>query len=494
MAIPSDPLPINLSQPRDATAYKVGHLITDSLVDCDHRMTLIPRAARDWKWSDDHLELTFFLRDNAIWHDGRPLAAQDVVHTWRAATDPRTGIPDSGFELVDSVEAVDRLTVRVRYRRPFSPALVSWSVPLSPHQGGDEKRPLGCGPWKFARWDPGERVVLDSFPGYFDGAPAVQRLELEVLRDYSTRFAALSAGRIDMAELSPEYYEKALADPDFQRRHRVITYRLPFFWFIAWRMDGSNPFFSDQRVRLALTLAIDRQGFIEKMSHGFGQVAVTSFHPDLWGGDPELTPWPFDPPRARALLADAGWRPRPGDGALIKDGVRLRFRLLYAQTSAETQKIAELVQANLKAIGVDVQLEPVDWAVFRERRRSRDFTAVMLGLHLAVDPDPHDLWHSSQAQAGYNLAGFKDPDVDRWIEQAREVFDRGERERLYHLVDRRLHESQPDTFFFYPNSALAVSRELNGVEANPLGPVNFWPGTHAWSWSPESAATPEGRP
>ncbi len=483
VVFPTDPLPVNLAQPRDVTAYQFARLVTDSLVGFDRRLTPIPRAARGWVWSDDHRTLTFSLRESVLWHDGLPLTSQDVVHTWRTAIDPRTGVPDRGFALVESVEAVDRLTVHVHYRRAFSPAVASWTVPLAPASDrGDETRPLGCGPWKFTRWDSGERVILDAFPGYYDGPPGAGRLELEVLRDYSTRFAALIAGRVDITNLSPEYYEKALADPDIQRRFRVLTYRIPFCWFIAWRMDGSNPFFGDRRVRLAMTLAIDRPGFIEKMSHGFGEVAVTSFHPDLWGGDPELKPWPFDPARARVLLAEAGWRPRAGDGVLVKNGAPFEFRLLYAQSGAETQRIAELVQANLRAVGVKAQLEPLAWAVLLDRRRTRDFTAVMLGQRTDADPDPYDLWHSAEAQSGFN-AGLQDPEVDSWIEQARETFDRAERERLYRRVARRLHEEQPNTFFFYPNSALAISRELTGLEVSPLGPLAFWPGSHAWKWS-----------
>lgn len=490
--LPSDPVTLDPARAVDTTSFAISRLIGDSLVAFDARLEPVPRVARGWSWSDDHRTLTFLLRTDVRWHDGQPVRAADVVHTWRALT-AADAPPDKAvaFNLVEAVEAVTPETVVVRYRTPFAPALAAWTHPLLPAHRAAREPPLGCGPWVFERWDPGERVVLRANRDYYDGAPRAPELRLEVLRDYQTRFAALEAGRIEAAPLLPDTWRAVKDDRAFRDRFEVREFRQLYFFYVAWRMDGSNPWFGDPRVRRAMTLAIDRAGYLEKVAPGFGQPAVTSIHPDHWCFDGSLAPLPYDPEAAAALLAEAGFRER--GGVLSRDGKPFSFRLTISQSSKENERIAAFIQDHLRRIGVVVEIEPLEWAVFQERLRSGRFEAVMLGRSLDPDPDPYDLWHSSQAAGGVNYAGLQDPEVDRWIEQARTTFDRDERVRLYRELQSRLHELQPDTFFFYPDSRLAVSRELTGLETSPLGVLGFWPGPHSWERRARSAAPGEPR-
>jgi peptide/nickel transport system substrate-binding protein len=488
--LPSDPVTLDAARAVDTTSFAVARLIGDSLVAFDARLEPVPRVARAWNWSDDHLVLTFSLRPGVRWHDGRSVSADDVIHTWRVLTAPDAP-PDKAvaFNLVESVEAPSPETVVVRYRTPFAPALGAWTHPLLPAHRTEREPPLGCGPWIFERWDPGERVVLRANPDYYGGAPRAPQLLLEVLRDYQTRFAALEAGRIDAAPLLPDTWRAVRDDPAFRSRFDVREYRQLYFFYVAWRMDGSNPWFADARVRRAMTLAIDRAGYLEKVAPGFGRPAVTSIHPDHWCFDDSLIPLPYDPRAAAALLAEAGFRDTDGDGVIERGGVPFSFRLTISQSSKENERIAAFIQDNLRRVGVAVELEPLEWAVFQERLRGDRFEAVMLGRSLDPDPDPYDLWHSSQAVGGVNYAGLKDAEVDGWIDAARGTFDRDERVRLYRLLQARLHALQPDTFFFYPDSRLAVSRALSGLETSPLGVLAFWPGPFAWE---RRAAGPTG--
>lgn len=489
--LPADPLTLDFSRAVDTTSMALARLIGDGLVGFDARLEPVPRVARSWSWSADGIELTFSLRPGVLWHDGTPVTADDVVHTFRVLTAPDAP-PDKAvaFNLVEGVEARTPDTVVVRYRRPFAPALVAWTHPLLPAHRVEREPPLGCGPFLFERWERGERVVLRANPDYYDGPPRAPRLFFEILRDYSTRFAALEADRVDAAPLLPDTWRAIRDDPRFNARFSIRTYRQLYFFYIAWRMDGSNPWFGDARVRRAMTLAIDRAGYLEQVAPGFGEPAVTSFHPDQWAFDAALSPWPYDPDAASSLLAEAGYTDRDGDGVLEKDGRPFSFRLSIPQTSKENERIAAFVQDNLKRIGVSVVIEPLEWAVLQERLRADRFEAVMLGRSLDPDPDPFDLWHSSQADGGVNYAGLRDPEIDAWIEGARETPDRAERVRLYSLVQRRLHELEPDTFFFYPQSRLAVNRGLSGLETSPLGVLSFWPGPFLWERLPAGTAVP----
>jgi peptide/nickel transport system substrate-binding protein len=483
--IPADIAGLDFSRASDTVTRTVLELISEPLVTFDQQLEIVPAAAESWEWSEDGLRLRFTLRDGLVWHDGRPVTAGDVVHTWRTETDPLASDPGraAGFNLVRSVEQVDDRSVLVTYERPFAPALASWStVPLLPaHVPAGADPPVGCGRWILERWDSGERIVLRSHDAHPEGPTLIPRLELEVVPDYSTRLAALLAGRLHFASLLPRQWQAHRGDPEFMARHAVHEYRVPYYWYIAWRMDGSNPFFEDARVRRAMTMAIDRGGYLAALEGSAAPLPVSSFHPSGWAFDPAIEPWPFDPARAGGLLDAAGWSLGPGGGR-ERAGTRLSFTLTYAQASAENEKIAAFVQDGLGRIGVEVRLEPLEYAVLLERLRERKFEALMSGMRLDPDPDPFDLWHSSQIDAGRNYAGLADGSLDAWIESARETLDRRERTRLYSLVQRRLHELEPQTTFFYPTSRVAVVEELQAVEVGPLGPLRGRPGPAGWSW------------
>lgn len=485
--IPTEPPTLAYTEANNHVALAIDELIGCRLAAWSNDLELLPAIASEWSYSEGGRALTFRLREGARWHDGQPVTADDVVHTFEVLSAPEHAAASfaDGFDMIERVEVLGPREVRVTYREVYAGAVSIWTAPLIPeHRPLDEPEPVGCGPWKLADWQRGERIVLSANPEFVGGPPRTERLELEILEDYSTRFAALRAGRIDMAGLLPAYWNRLQEIEGWRERWEVHPYRVLFFWYVAWRLDGSNPFFDDVRVRVAMTHAIDRPGYLQSLFDGQGRIATTSFHPDTWAYDDSIEPWPHDPGRARELLAEAGWSDTDGDGVRDRSGHPFRFTLTYPQTSAENEKLATLVQADLREVGVECELQPLEWAVFLERIDDGRFEAMMSGWRLGPEPDPHQLWHSSQTGGGANYAGLSDPQLDEWIERARRTIDRNARKRLYHRIQRRLHELQPDTFFFYPTSRLAVDRRISGVRVGPLGPLRAWPGPRSWERAP----------
>lgn len=480
--VPIDPFPLEFARKTDSLGQALSHLVSDSLVWFDHDLDIVPRVAYP-EWSEDRMTLMFRLRPGVLWHDGRPVTAGDVVHTYRATTDPATAPPDRAyyFNRVEDVAALDPLTVRVRYRTPCATALLGWSTaPLVPsHVPFRAERPLGCGAFTVEDWVKGERIVLRRFPRYHDGPAGIEHLQFDVLPDSSTMVKALLAGQIDVAPLVADRWRELRDEASFNARFSILEYRVLAFNYVAWRIGAPHGLFDDPRVRLAMTLAIDRPRYLEQVVPGAGDLAATSFHPGLWGHDPSLVPWPFDPQRARGLLAAAGFRAGE-DGVLARGGTPFRFNLLFA-TNADAQRLAEFIEACLRALGVAVQLEQVPFAVTQERLRERRYDAVLSTRRLDADPDPFELWHSSQADSGANYACLRDAAIDAAIEEARATLDRSRRETLYRQIAARLHELQPYTFNYYPVSRLAVSRAIRGVTTSSLGVLSFWPGVHGWT-------------
>ena len=484
--IPADPESLSFATVKGRWSLIITELIGDSLVGLDRNMEIIPRLAESWSWSGDHLHLTFHLREDATWHDGRPVTSADVVHTWKVLTDASSGTSSwtPAFAPIQRVEALDDLTLRVDYDKPFAAALNGWGAPLIPeHRPLEDPEYIGCGPWILERWDRGERIVLRANPAHYL-PPRLDRLVMEILPDPGTRFKALRAGQLDICGLLPAQWQATQEDPELMSRLDFFEYRILYFFFIAWKDAGPASLFHDPRVRRAMTEAIDRQGFLDRFMEGFGQVAVTTFHPDCWAFDPQLAPWPYDPADARRLLENAGWH-EPSEGKVRKSAGRpFRFKLTYAAGSSETENIATYVQSQLAEVGVEAVLEPLEWSLFLQRiRQDKDYDAVMNGWGLDVDPDPFDLFHSSQTgPGGANYAFIRDEMVDELIERARETFDRPRRRELYWRLQQRLHQLEPETVLFYPASRTTHDRRLEGVQGSPLGPLRFTPGSCAWHW------------
>lgn len=473
----------------DRATTRIARLVGDSLVDHGEDLAFVPRLAEGWDVSEDGTRITFHLREGVLWHDGKPFTSSDVLFTFGLATDPEigAGVFNAYFGQVSSVEAPDERTVVVTYRAPFSPALQGWEslliLPRHRFEPGADVRdhpfgraPIGTGPYRFVEWRQGQQIVLEANPGYWRGRPHLDRLIFRIVPDLRTAFGALIAGELDMARVPAG---EQLPDGRW-RTVRSPSLRVSF---IAWQGNGSNPFFGDPRVRRAMTLALDRQGFLETVLDGQGVPATSTFVPGTWAHDDDLAPLPLDPGASARLLDEAGWRREGPDGLRVRDGIPFRFTLNVLQRNRDGERMALLLEDALRRLGVAMTIERLDWPVFLERLHARDFEAQLSTWSLDVDPDPYDFWHSSQIPEGMNYTGYADPEVDAWCEAGRRTFDRGERARLYRKVQERLHRDQPFTFLYHPGYELGLSSRLEDLRISPAGVWDWYPAALDW-WVP----------
>jgi peptide/nickel transport system substrate-binding protein len=193
--------------------------------------------------------------------------------------------------------------------------------------------------------------------------------------------------------------------------------------------------------------------------------------------DQSIQPWPYDPARAKALLAEAGWKDVDGDGVLEKDGIEFRFELSFTAAVREWQQVAELYQQDLKKAGIDMVIRTLEWAVFSQNVQEWKFDACAMSWALIPYPDEYVLFHSSQAdvQGSQNYEGYKNPEVDRLIELNRAEFDVQKRIEYAHQIHRLLHEDQPVTFLFTGERLTVVSNRFHNIKPKALRPcVSFY--------------------
>ncbi len=401
--------------------------------------------------------IRFTLRNGVRWHDGVPFTSADVAFTYRAIMDEKVASPRrSDFDLVSSVETTDPLTVVVRYKKPFSPALLSWMGAILPeHLLGKldpakwpeayNRKPIGTGPFKFGSWKTNEYIRLVKNPDYFLGAPWLESIVFRVLPDPLTLQLAFQTKQVDFWNVSPWAVKGLEKDPRFD----LFSAPGNMYNYIGWNLR--RPMFQDLKVRQALARAVNVPQMIQYIIYGRGVQSTGIFTPQVWFFDPSVKPIPYDPAAARKILDEAGWKVGR-DGIRVKDGKRFSFTLLSNNGNEIRRDIATLVQDDLKQVGIEVKVEIYEWAVLLKRFVGKgEFDAIVLGWSLGYDFDQYAIWHSSQTHPEeLNFLGYNNPEVDNLLTHLRQEYARPEIIRLAGKLQQTIYADQPYLFLFVP--------------------------------------------
>ena len=468
----------------DGASHSVGSLIYDGLIRADRDLSLTGELAESWEISKDERTITLHLKRGVRWHDGTPFTARDVEFTYRYMRDPKTPTAYAeDFLQVARTEVVDPYTSRVHYEKPYAPALLSWALWVLPahlleepwRKGVDlrttpqNRHPVGTGPFRFQEWKTQEKVVLLANPDYHRGRPYLDRVLLRIIPDSATIFLELKARNVDMAGLTPLQFTRQTDYSAFAKFFEKYRYLSNSYAYLGFNLK--DPRFADRTVRHAIAHAIDKREIIEGVLLGLGQEAVGPYKPGTWWYAREVRTFPYDPDRAKALLREAGWRDRDGDGILEKDGKPFRFTIRTNQGNSVRIQTAEIIQRRLKAVGIDVSIHVVEWAAFINTFiRKRDFEAIILGWGLGLDPDQYEIWHSGKTGPDQlNHVSYGNPEVDRLLESGRRTFNQERRKAIYAELQRVLAEDQPIVFLYVPDALTAVSSRIRGIEPAPAG-------------------------
>ena len=463
----------------DSASGDIVGLVFNGLLKYDENLKVVGDLAERWEVSPDGLTLTFVLHPGIRWHDGAPCTAEDVRFTYEKLIDPAVPTPySSSYEMIESVEVVDKRTIRIHYSEPFAPALESWMMGIIPRHLLEKeeltttrylRNPIGTGPYRFKRWKTGQLIELWANPDYFEHRPYVDRYLYRIIPDQATLFLEVLTGGVDLAGLSPLQYRRQ-TDAAYIRKH-YRKFRYPSFGFTYVGYNLKDPRFADVRIRQAFNLAIDRQAIIDGVLFGLGSIATGPYPKESWAYDPSVTPPGKNVERAQALLAEAGWKDRDGDGLLDRDGQPFSFTIITNQGNEVRRQVAELVQGQLQDLGIDVKIRIIEWSSFvHQFIDKRRFDAVLLGWSLSRDPDLYDIFHSSKTREGeYNFVSYVNPELDRLLVEGRRTFDQSERERIYRRVHQLLYDDQPYTFLFVPDALPILHVRFRNVEATPIG-------------------------
>ena len=483
LGTPREPLIFNMLYMGDVPSWSTTTLISDGLVEVNEKLELELRiAAAPPEISADGTVWTYRLRTDVLFHDGTPLTAHDVAFTYGLFIHPDfTGPRASWFRSLARVEAVDDYTVQFTLSEPdvrFATLVTFGILPrhlfghipvteLPNYRAYNVDHPIGAGPFKFSSWSRGQSLVLEAFDGYYGGRPYVDRVTFRFVSNESAAVLLLETGEVHHA-LVP-LSEVATVE---RLQNVMLSGALQLnYEYIGWNLR--KPLFADRRVRQALTHAIDRQAIVDTVLEGHAEVAHSPSSPLFtWAHSDDVPKFPYDPERAKALLAEAGWLAGP-DGLLRQNGKTFSFELLSNEGNATRRDVSTIVQQYLRAVGIDVRVVQLEWGTFLGRidEPPWDYDAFVIGQTLDADPDPSLNWHSRSINLGGNDVAFQDPRVDDLLDRSARLLDRDERAAALKEVWRILAEEQPYTFLYYPQQFAALKSDVRGFVHHPQRPT-----------------------
>lgn len=470
----------------------------DSTLDTRGDRAFRPRLAERWTWADDSLSIAFLIAANARWHDGLPVTAHDVRFTFALYTD--TAVASPAASLLADIDSVQVRNERVavfwfhrRHAQQFFDATYHMRI-LPEHlladlprpelrHGAFARAPTGSGPFRFARWVPGQLLELESDTTYRGGRSQFRRLVFTIAPDPSAALIGALDREVDVlsyvepaqiarvarsrtlspvrwASLSSGLVMLNLHDPGSSRRPHAVL--------------------GDRSVRRALTMAVDRARLT---SAALGKSAIPATGPlpaPLLHGAPALLPQP-DLPRAVSLLDDAGWHMPSDRDTRRRDGTPLRFTLLVSTTAPAGQRVAVLMQDELRRAGANMDVETVDNATLAARLSAHRFDAALVALDW--DPSPfsaRQLWGTptNPAAETSNFSGYSDPMFDSLIAAADIASD----STTAHVAERRAWQTlvrDAPAIWLYDFERVAALRRCvqpKGVRADA-----WWAGLSRWT-------------
>lgn len=485
-------------------------LTYNSLLSFDKNLNPKPELAKSYEISDDNLSITFKLNDNIKWNDGKTLTADDVAFTFTSLADKGyTGSKygyveklkgakdyhEGSVDKIEGIEVIDKNTIKFTFAEPYSPGLTNlgsigiipkhiWGeVPIA--QWKDKKdlltKPVGTGPYEVVSFTEGQDVQLKRNDNYFDGDVKTEKFILKVTNE-DTATGELLNGTVDVIDAS-NLKNKDIKELESEGMD-VTSYDSNLVQYMGFNLRDKK--FQDKNLRQAFMYALDRNAMVDKLLEGNGQVVDTPMLPSSWSYPDKstLNNYKYNKDKAKELLKQAGYEDRDNNGIVEdKDGKELVVKLTYPTGNKLREQTAPIIQANLKDIGVKMELENMEFTALMDKVvANHDFELYLMGNNLSLDPDPKPYWHSTSASdekgnSAWNISSFKNEKADQLIEQGISVSDQKQRKEIYSQFGKLLNDEVPWAYLYSQNIRKAYNPHLKDFKPytfNDFDNVKDW--------------------
>jgi peptide/nickel transport system substrate-binding protein len=519
IGIPSDIDNFNPVFAEEETAGEIGELIFPMLMGSEFdtvegTLQYYPLLARSWESADGNRDIVFHLRSNACWSDTVRVTGRDVQFSYelygneqlasvrQIALDNLRKTKDGKLDVRQSIEVVDDSTVIFHFSRSYPGQLFDAGLPILPSHIYEKiplgelrtcranRNPVGAGPFALASWKANQEIILKPNVNSTLPYPAkLRQLIFRILPEQASRFAQLKTGEIDvLADLT---VEEARELEDSHPGIEVVSIPGRRYQFIGWNnIDGDaystskgksirpHNLFGNPDVRKALTLAIDRRGIVKGLLGSYGMEMVGPVSPIFkWAYNDSLSPLPYDPHEALALLTKEGWKMRSGGDILEKNGVKFRFKLRVVAGAQTAMSVANVVQKQLREVHIDAVIDQIERSVFWDDLMQKKFDAFIGGFEIPLQLQLEEFWGSDLKKNQFNLVSYRNEKVDRLLKDAKNAERETDAASDWKAFQSILFRDQPCTFLFWESTAAGVNKRLRGTHIGILGTTD-----RAWDW------------
>lgn len=450
----------------DVTSSNVQSNIYETLVIRDANGDLAPGLAESWEQVND-TTFEFKLRKGVKFHDGEEFNAEAVKKTFDRVLDPKVASPRAHlYEMVTEVKVIDESTVQFVTEYPFSPLLAHLT-----HNGGGiispksieadyaamtgetlagsviGTDPVGTGPFKLESWTPGTQLKLVKYNDYWGTKPSIDSVTFKVIPEGATRIAELQSGNAHIVSpVEPSQVANVNTFPDASVLE-TPTSSLTYIGFNTNKEPFNNP-----KVRQAISKAIDRATLIDGIYEGFGIPAISPISPGIFGYTEDVTSMEYNLEEAKALLAEAGY----------EKGFKTT---IWTNDNPARQDVAIVLQQGLKELGIEVEIEVLEWGAYLEKTAAGEHDMFILGWSNATgdaDYGLYALFHSSQHGDPGNRAFYTNKKVDELLDAGRREIDEEKRLDIYTEAIQIISDDSPMAFVLHPSSLIGVSKKVTG--------------------------------
>jgi peptide/nickel transport system substrate-binding protein len=469
-----------------ASSSYQAQVYTGGLLRLDEQtLEYIPNMAESYNISDDGLTFTFNLRQDMKWSDGEPITAQDFKWSYDQVINPDNGYPYiSQLEFIESYEALDDYTLQIKITEVYAPALGQMSglvTPLPKHIWQDlpwddpEGNPeinspsVVSGPYKLSEWKRDQYAIFEANDNYwYNGRPNIDQKIIEIVPDQDIAYQKLKSGESDTGSITPENLEEA----------RSLDNITVYEWWPAaavWSYIGLNTrdgfATSDVKVRQAINYAIDKQLITDEVMQGQAKRLCSIYPETSWVYNPDVPCYEYDPDKAIELMEEAGYTFQ--DGQMVdENGEQLTLKLLFGPNTSQTRELIALTtQDYLAEIGINVEIDALEWASFLEATDAEepDWDMFVGGWRATIEPHiMYTIWAKENIPQ-LNSTAYINDEMESLFEEAGATYDVDFRKEKYGEVQRIIAEDVPYVFLFYNKSWSGQNNRVQGIEPTALG-------------------------
>lgn len=453
-----EPKTLDVHNGNDGLSLRINKQIYSRLVESDGDMKIQPGLAKSWKNIDDRT-LQFSLRENIKFHNGDEFTAEDVKFSFeRMMKSPRISFI---LPPIEKIEIVDKYTVNLVTKTPFGPLLAHLSHPavgivskknIVDNKGDLSVVPIGTGPYKFIEWKSGDKVVLERNEDYFLGKPNFKKLIYRNIVEGSSRTIGLETKELDVALGISSVDEDTIRT---NKHLKILKKPSISYSYIGFNMNNEK--FKDLRIRQAINYAIDKQSIIDAILNGSGTLATSPIAPSVFGFTQKTKAYDYDLEKAKKLMNEAG--------------IKELKTSIYILGGEQYKQIAEVVQANLKEIGIDLEIKVAESSSYFDITGRGDHE-MFLGSWGTVTGDAdyglYPMYHSSAKGAAGNRTFYSNKNVDEMLELAKVSVDQDKRKELYEKIQIEIVNDVPDVMLYNSVITVGVQQDIEGLNIHPV--------------------------